>query len=117
MQLLQDRAGLDRADGGAVLRRLQGDVGGGLVAARAGDVLHYDRRIAGDVLSEMAADEPGVAVKAAAHRRTDGDPHGLAAIEVGDRVLRGRAAGEAECGGENDDVDFHRRPPHRAGGL
>jgi hypothetical protein len=76
---------------------------------RSRDVLHHDRRIAGNVLSEMPADQPRIAVKAAADRRADGDPHGLAAIEVGDRILRGGAACEAECNGKGDQASCHDR--------
>ena len=66
-QRLQDRAGKDRAGHGAVLRRDGIDVTGRAVRSGAAHVLHYDRRIAGDVIAKIAREQG--AHRCRSHRR------------------------------------------------
>ena len=73
---------------GAVLRRDVVEIIGELERARARHVLHHDRRIARDMPAEMAGEDAGVGVIAAAGAIADDQVEVLAAIEVGDRVLR-----------------------------
>jgi hypothetical protein len=62
--------------------------------AGAGHVLRNDRRIAGDMLSDMTGDEASIDVVAAAHLPADHQLDALAAVEA--REIVGRAAaGEA----------------------
>src|SRR5262249_44583093 len=59
---------------------------GRLKAAAAGHVHRHDRRMAGDVPAQKFGGEPAVDVVAAAGAIADDHAHGLAAIEVGDRI-------------------------------
>ena len=106
-QRLQDRAGKDRAGHGAVLRRDGIDIPGRAVRSGAAHVLHHDRRIAGDVIAEMAREQPCVGVVAAARRRADHDLELLALVELLDefsrRFLRHREARGCQHAGAGDD--------------
>jgi hypothetical protein len=93
---LRDRYRLHGADHCAILGRLQRDIGCGLVAARARDVLHDDRRIAGNESSEMTPDETCVGVESPADRRAHDDGDDLTPVESFNRILRrGRVRREA----------------------
>ena len=87
-QRLHRHAAAEHADGRAVLGRDVVEVVRGLERARARHVLHHDGRIAGDVLADMAGENAGIGVVAAAGAVADDQVDGLAAVEVGDRVLR-----------------------------
>ena len=67
---------------------LQRDVGRGLVAARARDVLHDDGRMAGNESSEMTPDQACVGVEPPADRRAHDDGDDLAPVKRFDRLLR-----------------------------
>ena len=58
-------------------------------AARAGHVARDNVGVAGDVPAEVAGEQPGIDVIAAARRRADEDGHVLALVEVRDRIGRG----------------------------
>ena len=77
------------ADHGAVLGRDGVEVVEELQAAAAGDVLHGDGRLAGDVPAHVARDGAGDQVIAAARGRADAQLDGLAFVEGRDLVLRG----------------------------
>ena len=93
-QRLQDGAGKDGADGGAVLRRQRIDVAGGLVAAGARHVLRHDRRVAGNVAADVPRDLARIGVVAAAGRRADHDGDLLAPVEFLDGILGSRTSRE-----------------------
>ena len=72
----------------AVLRSLHRHVVRGLHADPSRHVDGDDRRIAGNVLAHVAGDEARAQVVVAARRGGDDHPDGLAAVEVGHRLLR-----------------------------
>ena len=75
---------------GAVLRRLLVHEVGQPDRARAFHVARHDRRVAGNVLADVARDHAAVEVVGAAGREADIHADGLAFVELGDR-LRVRA--------------------------
>src|SRR5262249_4466900 len=84
---------------GAVPRRHVVEILDRLEAAAAGHVHRHDRGIAGHVAAQEFGGEPAVDVVAAAGAIADDHAHGLAAIEVGDRI--GAQVGrDDEDGGE-----------------
>ena len=76
----------ERADGGAVLRRHRIDELRGAQAAGAGHVLRHDIGVSGDVLAEMARQQPAVEIVAAADAVADDQIDGLALVEILDAV-------------------------------
>ena len=82
----------EHADVGAVARRLREQVVRHLDAAGAGHVLRHHGGIAGDVLAEVARDQPRLQVVFAADADADQHVDGLAAVEIGDRLRVGRDA-------------------------
>ena len=96
-RLKRDRA-VEGRDLGAVLRRRVVELVGEDQARGARHVLDDDVRIAGDVLAHVAGERARVQVVAAAGGEADADGDGLAAIEVGDGILRRCLRGQERDG-------------------
>src|SRR5262249_3927064 len=94
---------------GAVPRRYVVEIFDRLEAAAAGHVHWHDRRIAGDMPAQELRGEPAVDVVAAAGTVADDHAHGLAAIEVGDRI-------GAQIGSDDEHGGERRGPPHGSPG-
>jgi hypothetical protein len=118
-QLGQQHSALDQCDRGAVLRSRAEHVVGRRDARR--HVLHDQRRLARDVLAEMARRQPRLQVVAAAHAGAHDEGDLLAGIEV---VRRGRGRSmhdqrrgdgrqlEERCGGKTSPrATTHRKSP------
>ena len=103
----------DDADHGAVAGRDLRHVVGGDDAAAAGHVHHDHRRIAGDVLAHEAGDQPRIGVVVGGRHGAHDDADLLAAVEIGDRVGRGRAGGRGSS--RSTEQHWHSAAPQRPG--
>jgi hypothetical protein len=113
-----DRGGAagDR-EGGAVARHGVGHVVGEQEPAGARHVLHDEARAARNVASHVAGERLGVEARAAAGGEADQDRDLLAAVEVGDRVLRGAGRGQGAQRETQDDQQSSRTALHRHDAL
>ena len=112
-RLVGRRCLAEHGEDGAVLRRDLVEPVRGAAAAGARHVLRDHGRLAGNLLAEEAREQLGIDVVAAAGTIADDQPHGLAAIELGDVVRLRRCAGGADsqhsrkgCKGPK-----HHKPP------
>ena len=84
-QWRQRRAVLNESDHAAVARGGAEQIIHGNQAAGAWHVLHHDRRIAGNMSADIAADRSGEGVVAAAGAAADDECNGFAFVELVDR--------------------------------
>jgi hypothetical protein len=85
--LFQNDLTADIADDGAVFGRYIIDMVCRKNAAGAGHIVDQDIRISRNVLMQVAADETGISVVAAAGGKSDNDAHRLALIKIRYRFL------------------------------
>jgi len=83
---------------------------GGKRAAGALHVLHHHGRVAGQVSTEMARDEPRIGVRAAADIESGDEAQRATAVEIGDIV----GAGRSGCGQDhrNGSAQMPNTEPH-----
>ena len=101
----------EHADGGAVLRRDRIEEVRHLDPAGADHVLRHQHRVARDMRTHMASEQPRLEVVAAADVDADIHVDGLAPVEVGDRVGAGAGRGERDRRHRHGQRDFSRSKP------